>query len=210
LDTKAPDGTVKSITSTAVFDESGRLKFEPLMYFTPTEVFVGGSHHILEVKNALGWTVVRANIAANVQSSDKCIITTPQDRIALRDSRTLPVWHVYVHPLKAEIIRPGQCETNPDLQLECADVAADVYYAAFFPNWKVEPTSVEVKKGDMPMSTGNTTIYDQACADGRKDVATSNGGSGDGGILEPFQNFFDQLNQLNPFKHLWTNIFEYF
>jgi hypothetical protein len=194
LDTKAPDGTVKAITSTAVFDENGRLKFEPLMYFTPTEVFVGGSHHILEVKNALGWTVVSATITANIQSSDKCTITTPQDRIALRNSRTLPAWHINFIDISPLINSTGSCETDPDLKLQCANAAAKVAYSAFFPNWKIQgPTSVEVSKGDLPMSTGETTIYDIACADGRKEIVATNGGSGDGGILESIQNFFDQL-----------------
>jgi hypothetical protein len=177
-----------------VFDENGRLKFEPLMYFTPTEVFVGGSHHILEVKNALGWTVVRASVTANVQSSDKCTITTPQDRILVRNSHTMPAWHINFVDLSPSINPSGPCKIDPGLQLQCANAAEKVTYSAFFPNWKVQgPANVEVTKGDLPMSTGETTIYDIACADGSKEVEASTGGSGDGGILESIQNFFDQL-----------------
>ena len=210
LNTKSPDGTVKTITSTAVFDENNKLKFEPLMYFTPAEVFVGGSHHILEVKNALGWTVVRANITANVQSSDKCQITTPQERIAVPDFHTLPVWYVNVSVLSPIIKPSGQCETNPNLELQCAEAAANVAYSAFFPNWKVEGPNVAINKGDLPMATGGVRIYDDTCANGVKNIATTSGGSGvggGGGIIESFKTFLDQLN---PFKHLWFNFFEYF
>jgi hypothetical protein len=209
LDTKAPDGTVKSITSTAVFDENGRLKFEPLMYFTPTEVFVGGSHHILEVKNILGWSVVHADIAATAQSMDKCTITTPQDGIAFTNYHTLPAWNVTVVELSQLINASGPCQTDPSLELQCANAIVKVAYSSFFPNWKIQgPTNVEVTKGDLPMSTGRTTIYDITCADGRKEVAATtqdsgnagsgnagsgNAGSGNAGIFGPVQDFFDRL-----------------
>jgi hypothetical protein len=154
----------------AILDKNGQVKFEPLMYFSADTVLVHGSEHTLTVTNFLGWTTVKVILGMNTfVDPEGCEILTAVERIPKIESLwAAPIWY-------ADVLRPSaqkyldkpcyndQGDRVQDKNFYCADAQATAVYSAFFPNWKISPTEVEIKKGDLPMSTGIKTLTKVFC-----------------------------------------------
>jgi len=155
----------------ALLDEDYKTKFEPLMYFAQETVSVHGSRYILDVTNFLGWTVVHAELSANINADQyDCEILTRENLIPIISLRTAPIW--YAESIEqGQIMNEGECydeDNNSIIQnknFQCADARSIVAYSAYFPNWNISPTEFEITRGDLPMAIGKETLITEVvCA----------------------------------------------
>lgn len=158
------DGT-ETIKTAAVVDKEGEIKFEPLMYLTPDEIKIGGSHHRLEITNMLGMTVVYADLSSQFFSPDNCSILTDRDKIPHIDARTAPLWTLDVGNPSSEIYTLEHCQNDSTKPVDCTESETTVKYAAFMPNWSISWTEFTTSQSDLPMAAGEVELYTEVvCA----------------------------------------------
>lgn len=149
--------------SLAVLDKFGKVKFEPIMYFTPTEVTVTGSKYTLFVKNIFGWKIVKAKLDVDIKSADKCKLAT-EPEIILEISAGL--LYKYAKNDKIKVFEFGKCLEDGRKNVECVQAIAVVAWAAKLFSFKIDVQAFNFELADdVPIGSGYKTLIRTKCPD---------------------------------------------
>ncbi len=150
----------QQIQTFAIVDPQGRVKFEPLMYFMPSSITVGGSSDKLEVKNMLGWTVVKAKLETIFDSPDNCSIVNAVPKVEIETALLYYAKSIE----KVDQFQFGKCPSHSNKVWECVRGQAVVAYRAIFPKFDVSYEGFSIGVGEFNVHAGtNTLVTERIC-----------------------------------------------